>query len=73
MGGMFSKPKNPGPDPELVRKRQEAEAKAKKEKEELEAREAEEKAQQGAGNRGFRSLLSGGFTGFKLFDKSNGQ
>jgi|APSaa5957512535_1039671.scaffolds.fasta_scaffold124538_2 hypothetical protein len=67
MGGLFSKPKNPGPDPELVRQRQEAEAKAKKEKADLDARNAEEKTQTASGNRGSRALLSGGFTGFKLF------
>lgn len=65
MGGLFSKPEAPGPDPELQRLRAEQRAELEAEKKELEEDEIEETRRRELGKTGFRSLLGGGgLTGF---------
>jgi hypothetical protein len=66
MGGIFSSPKPPGPDPELARMRAEQEAQAAKDKQTAEDKAAEEEASRKRNRVGRGSLLSGSETGFTL-------
>lgn len=60
MGGLFSSPSAPGPDPELQKLRQEQRAELEAEKKELEEKEIKETKRRELGKTGFRSLLGGG-------------
>ena len=64
--GIFSKPKTPGPDPELAKQRQAEEERVAKEKADAEQKTAEEDAARLRRLRGQRSLLSGDYTGYGL-------